>query len=122
MKVNLTTTLKNKNENNIITNKVIGEIKKDKILFEIDKDKYILKKESPKKVILNRNNDIIESTMYFEKNKNTNATYTMKKEEYNIEIEIKTIYLNITENKIDIHYQVIDSKDIYEYCIEMSEI
>ena len=39
-----------------------------------------------------------------------------------IEIDIKTTKLNISEDKIIIHYTVLDSNEDYEYEIEMSEI
>ena len=39
----------------------------------------------------------------------------------NIEINIKTTELNITEESIFIRYNVIDSNEDYEYHIEMSE-
>ena len=46
----------------------------------------------------------------------------IKKEGYNIEIDIKTTLLNIEKDKIEIHYTIIDSNNNYEYIIEMSEV
>ena len=59
--------------------------------------------------------------MFFELNKTIPSIYTMKEEGYTLEINIKTTYLNITDNLIVIHYDVIDSNESYEYYIEMSE-
>ena len=59
--------------------------------------------------------------MYFKLNKTTSSDYTINNE-YNLDINIKTTLLEITEKQIKIHYTVIEAKTNYEYQIEMSEI
>ena len=122
MKLNLTSTLKELTENTITTEKVIAKKEKNKITYQTNNFNYILKIISPNKLVLNRKNNTLECTMYFELNKKKNAIYTFKEEEYTLEIEIKTTLINITDNCILIHYTVDDSNDSYEYNIEMSEI
>ncbi len=121
MKIKLINTLKNLEDNIIDTNTVIAEKEKNKITYQIDDFNFILKIISPSTLILNRCNQNLECTMYFELNKTTSSIYTFKEEGYNLEINIKTTYLNITSEKIEIHYNVIDSNTSYEYHIEMSE-
>lgn len=87
----------------------------------IDKEKYILSIINSKMIILNRNNDEIESTMYFEENKKISSLYTMKENNISIDIDILTNKLEIKKNFIKITYTVIDSNTVYEYNIEMSE-
>ena len=121
MKLRIQTTLKNINENTIEKEETIAIKQNKKLIFKIKEDKYILKIISPNNVILNRNNNDIECTMYFNLNKKTNSLYTIKKEDYNLEIEIQTNFIKISDNSIIIHYNVIDSNSSYEYHIEMSE-
>ena len=110
-----------------ITNKETIEISthaikdKNKYKYIIDNEKYILSIINNKKVILNRNNNEIESTMYFEENKQLPSLYTLKDNNITIDIDILTNNIEITNNKIKILYTIIDSNIVYEYNIEMSE-
>ncbi len=122
MKIHIKNTLNNITENNIKKDSIKGIKDKNTIRFIIDNEKYILKILSNKEIVLNRNSDITENTMYFKLNKKSTSIYTVKKEGYNLEIDIKTTYLNIKENIIEIHYTIIDSNSNYEYIIEMSEV
>ena len=121
MKLNLISTLKNLNTNQKDINNIIAKKEKNKITYKIDDLNHIIKITSPNKLVLNRSNDNLECTMFFELNKTIPSIYTMKEEGYTLEINIKTTYLNITDNLIVIHYDVIDSNESYEYYIEMSE-
>ena len=122
MNISLISTLKNLNTNETQINKTIAKKNKNKITYKIDDFNYTIKIVSPKILILNRDNKEFECTMCFEINKTNIITYTLKKEGYNLEIEIKTNFLKIEDKKIEIHYNVTDSNTNYEYYIEMSEI
>ena len=121
MKVNIKSNLKNITENtkDENTSKAIKE--KNKITYPIDDCKYIIKIISEKEVVMNRSNKDLDCTIYFELNKIKSSIYTLKKEGYTLEIDIKTTYLKINDDRIEIHYTVIDSNTNYEYLIEMSE-
>ena len=108
-------------DNNLFDDISIEEIDKDIDCFIIDKEKYILNIINSKKILLNRNNDEIESTMSFEENKKIPSLYTLKENNISIDIEILTNKLEIKENNIKITYTVIDSNTVYEYNIEMSD-
>ena len=119
MKIFLKSTIKNITDNTTEKDIVIAKKTKNRITYQIDNFKYTIVITS-KKIIMNRKNDDLECTMYFEEKKETCSSYSLK-EGYNIEINIKTNKLNITDKKIQITYTVIDTKTIYQYDIEMSE-
>ena len=121
MNIKITSILKNLKENSIIKEEAIAKKEKNKITYKTKEFNYILKKISPKQIILNRKSADINCTMYFNLNKTTSSDYTINNE-YNLEINIKTTLLEITENKIKIQYTVIEAETNYEYQIEMSEI
>ena len=121
MKIKLKSILKNTTDNEDEHHTTIAEKEKNKIKYQINNDNHILKIISPKKIILYRSNKELECTMYFELNKTKASIYTFKKEQYTLEIDLITTYIEITHNRINIHYNVIDSNTNYEYQIEMSE-
>lgn len=121
MKINIKSILKNITENKQDINDSKAIKAKNKITYQIDDFKYTIKIISKTEVIMNRINKDLECTMFFESNKIKSSIYTFKQEEYTLEIDIKTTYLKITDNTIEIHYTVIDSNTNYEYLIEMSE-
>ena len=121
MHINITSVLKNLTEKSIIKEETIAKKEKNKITYKTKEFNYTLKIVSPKQLILNRKNADINCTMYFNLNKTTSSDYTINNE-YNLEINIKTTLLEITENKIKIQYTVIEAETNYEYQIEMSEI
>lgn len=92
-----------------------------KILYYLDKEKYTLKIVSPTRLILNRNTYEIDSTLYFELNKEIPANYIIKENDLSLEINIRTNKIEINDKYIKILYTVIDSNNNYEYYIEMSE-
>lgn len=93
----------------------------NKISYFLNKEKYSLELITPKKLILKRTTDEIDSTIYFELNKVIPAKYTLKGNNLSIQIDIRTKKIEITDKYIKITYTVIDSDIIYEYYIEMSE-
>lgn len=93
----------------------------NQISYYLDKEKYILKIISSTKLILNRTNNEIDSTLYFELNKVLATTYTLKENNLSIDIDIRTNKIEINKQFIKISYTVIDSNNEYEYYIEMSE-
>lgn len=72
-------------------------------------------------MVIQRNNDLINSTLIFEKGKKSSSFYQIKKEDITLEINLKTKYLKISDNLIDIAYTIIDSNTDYQYKIEMSD-
>ena len=70
---------------------------------------------------LSRNNEKFSNEIIFELNKEYNTEYYIKDLKANLDFKVKTNKIMITDQKIEIKYQIIDSKDEYEYLIEMSD-
>ena len=73
------------------------------------------------KVTLLRENNEFSHGIIFEENNTNNSEYYLKESKYSIEFNIQTIKLIIEKNKIDITYKIIESENIYNYVLEMSE-
>lgn len=121
MKIKIKGTLKNLTENDQTEFSTFAIKDKNKYKFIINDEKYLLSIQNSKKIVLNRCNKEIESTMYFELNKKIPSLYTLKENNITLEIDVLTTNLEITEKNIKILYRIIDSNTDYEYNIEMSE-
>lgn len=121
MKIKIKGTLKNITDNEFNDFSTTAIKDKNKYKYIIDNEKYLLNIINSNKVVLNRNNKEIESTIYFEKNKKIPSLYTLKENNITLEIDVLTTNLEITEKNIKILYTIIDSNTSYEYNIEMSE-
>lgn len=121
MKLHIKGNLENKTTKENMLIDTIAIKTKDKLSYQQANDIYKLRIVSPKKLILNRQNASIDCTFYFEENKLIPSIYTIKEDNITLEINIKTNLIEINNNNIKIKYTVIDSKQEYEYNIEMSE-
>ena len=93
--------------------------KTNEISYIIDDTKYKLIVEKTK-ITLIRENKEFSHRMIFEHKKQIISEYYLKELHSSLEFNILTTSLLITENKINITYQVIESKSIYNYVLEMS--
>ena len=59
--------------------------------------------------------------MLFEKSKKHKTEYYLKNSNYSLEFTILTTKLIVEKNKIDITYKIIESENIYNYVLEMSD-
>ena len=59
--------------------------------------------------------------MIFQLNKKNNISYYIKDNNLYLDIAMKTLTINITNNIIEIEYIIIDSNNKYKYYIEMSD-
>ena len=73
------------------------------------------------KVTLLRENDEFSHGIIFEENNTNNSEYYLKESKYSIEFNIQTIKLIIEKNKIDITYKILESENIYNYVLEVSD-
>ena len=92
---------------------------KNKLSFMSDNIKYIIK-YSDSEIMLIRENDDFINTFIFNKN-NGSSSYTLKDNNYTIDMDIIVHYINITNNVIYVKYTISDTGFMYEYKIEMSE-
>ena len=120
IKINIKGYLKNITEN---TQELIDttSIKKDnKISYIIDNTKYILIIEQNKVTLLRESNEFSNGIVFIE-NSTTTSEYYLKESSYSLEFNIETTKLIIDKNKIDITYKIIESENLYNYVLEMSD-
>ena len=73
------------------------------------------------KVTLLRENNEFSHGIIFEENNTNNSEYYLKEYKYSTEFNIQTIKLIIEKNKIDISYKILESENIYNYVLEVSD-
>jgi len=99
---------------------IIG-IKKSNTISYINnniKHKLIIEE---KKLILQRENEEFSHEIIFVKNKIEKTEYYLKELHHSLEFNIETISINISDNKIDVTYKIIETENIYNYLIELSD-
>ena len=106
------------NEENIINTKGIKNSNEISYVNDNIKHKIILDNN---KVTLLRENDEFSHGIIFEENNINNSEYYLKESKYSIEFNIQTIKLIIEKNKLDITYKIIESENIYNYVLEVSD-
>ena len=112
--------LKNITENEIFDFDEKSIKNNNKITFSCDGVKTSIKINEDNVVLIREGNDFI-NTFVFDKN-NSCCNYFLKENNYDVDIEIKTINIEIMDNSICIKYLVIDSNCEYEYKLEMSDV
>ena len=112
--------LKNLTEN---TEEIINTkaLKNSNIISYItDNIKYKLIVDKNKVTLIRESNEYSHG-MIFEENIQHKTDYYIKATNYSLEFNIVTTKLIIDKNKIDITYKIIESENIYNYVLEMSE-
>lgn len=113
--------LKNLTDDTIETFNSICENKKEIYIFTVDQTTYTIKKNL-EEILFTRENFEMQHTMIFNSNKITKSEYYLKDLHTSLEFNIKTTHLSITDKKITINYQVLETNNEYKYIIEMSDI
>ena len=113
--------LENLSENTKDNIDVIGILNKQNIHYTFDNTDYkiIINKD---KVTLIRENNCFIHKFDFEFKKKTKAKYYIKEYNTDIDVLVMTNKLNITEEKIEILYKIIDSNEEYKYVLEMRKM
>ena len=120
IKIRINGYLKNINDNNKTIINTFG-IKQKKIISFINnniKHKIILADDL---ITLIRENEEFVNIIRFAKNKELLSEYTLKENNFTIDLSIKTLDVKISDNFILIKYVVIESDETYEYKIELSD-
>ena len=112
--------LKNLTENKTDLINTTAIKKLNKINYLIDNTKYQVIIDNEKITLLRENNEFSHG-MIFQKNITNKSEYYLKESGYSLEFNIKTTKLNINDNKIDITYEILESENIYNYVLEMSD-
>ena len=93
---------------------------KNKITFSSDNVKNIIKINDNDIMLVREGNDFI-NTFVFNKEKSS-CNYYLKDNNYDVDIDINTISMDVNDNSICIKYLIVDSNSEYEYKLEMSDI
>ena len=96
-----------------------GISNKNKINFISDNVKYNIKYSNSEVILIREGEDFV-NTFIFHNNKGT-STYTLKDNNYTIDMNIIVNKMVIEDTFIDIRYMIVDTDCEYEYTIEMSE-
>ena len=112
--------LRNITDNEIFEFEEKGIKNKDKITFNNNNIKYSIKCNNSE-IILIRDGDDFINTFVFNK-KNSNSNYFLKENGYDMDMEVITSNIEISDELIYIEYEIISTSCKYEFKIEMSEI
>lgn len=112
--------LKNITDNEIFEFEEKGIRNKNKITFNNNNIKYSIKCDN-NEIILIRDGDDFVNTFVFNK-KNSNSNYFLKENGYDMDMEVITSNMEISDESIYIEYEIISTSCKYEFKIEMSEI
>lgn len=112
--------LKNITDNEIFEFEEKGIKNKDRITFNNNNVKYSIKCNNSE-IILIRDGDDFINTFVFNK-KNSNSNYLLKENGYDMDMEVITSNMEISDELIYIEYEIISTSCKYEFKIEMSEI
>ena len=102
----------------LIDTKVIK--KSNTISYIIDNTKYTLMIDNHNITLVRENNEFSHA-MIFKNHTTTKSEYYLKESSYSLEFNIETINLIINDNKIDITYKILETENIYNYVLEMSD-
>lgn len=112
--------LKNITDNEIFEFEEKGIKNKDRITFNNNNVKYSIKCNNSEIILIRDGNDFI-NTFVFNK-KNSNSNYLLKENGYDMDMEVITSNMEISDELIYIEYEIISTSCKYEFKIEMSEI
>ena len=112
--------LKNITDNEIFEFEEKGIRNKNKITFNNNNIKYSIKCDN-NEIILIRDGDDFVNTFVFNK-KNSNSNYFLKENGYDMDMEVITSNMEISDELIYIEYEIISTSCKYEFKIEMREI
>ena len=112
--------LKNITENNNEIINTNGIKNSNKISYIIDNTKHKIIIDNNKITLLRENNEFSHG-MIFEENNTHPSEYYLKESNYSLEFNIETTKLILDNNKIDITYKILESENIYNYVLEVSD-
>lgn len=117
IKVKVKGYLKNITENKIINIDEKAIKNKEKIIYVCDGIKTILKKDSNDLILIREGNDFINTFLF--NNKNSKCNYLLKENGIDVDIDIKTSIVQISNDSVLVKYVVMDSNCEYEYKLEI---
>lgn len=90
---------------------------KNKISYVFNGIKTILRIDNNDLVLVREGNDFVNTFLF--SNKNSRCNYLLKENNLDVDIDIKTIMIDISDSSILVKYVVVDSECEYEYKLEI---
>lgn len=112
--------LKNITDNELFEFEEKGIKNKNKVTFSNDNIKNIIKISDNEVILIRDGRDFVNTFVF--KDKNSSCNYLLKENNYDVDIDINTIMMDVSDNGIYIKYTILDSGCEYEYKIEMSDV
>ena len=112
--------LRNITDNEIFEFEERGIKNKDKITFNNNDIKYSIKCNDNEIMMIRDGNDFVNTFIF--NNNNSKSNYLLKDNNYDIDIDVELNNMNICDNYLDIAYKIIDTDNLYEFRIEMSDM
>ena len=111
--------LRNITENEMIEFEEKAIRNKNKITYSSDNVKTTIKVSDSEVILIREGSDFVNTFVF---NNNSSCNYLLKNSNYDVDIDINTIAINVGNDSIYIKYLIIDSQCEYEYKVEMSDI
>ena len=112
--------LNNLTDNELFEFEEKGIKNKNKVTFSSDNIKNVIKINDNEVILVREGYDFINTFVF--KNNNSSCNYLLKENNYDVDININTIMIGVSDNTVYIKYTIHDSGGEYEYKLEMSDI
>ena len=112
--------LKNNTDNELLEFEEKGIKIKNKIIYYNNNVKNTIKFSDKEIILIREGNDFL-NTFVFNINKSY-SNYLLKENNYDIDLDVNTFIMNVSDNSIYVKYLIVETKCEYEFKIETSDI
>ncbi len=112
--------LKNNTDNELLEFEEKGIKIKNKIIYYNNNVKNTIKFSDKEIILIREGNDFL-NTFVFNINKSY-SNYLLKENNYDIDLDVNTSIMNVSDNSIYVKYLIVETKCEYEFKIETSDI
>ncbi|MGN1341861.1 MAG: hypothetical protein ACI4VL_01355 [Bacilli bacterium] len=112
--------LKNNTDNELLEFEEKGIKIKNKIIYYNNNVKNTIKFSDKEIILIREDNDFL-NTFVFNINKSY-SNYLLKENNYDIDLDVNTSIMNVSDNSIYVKYLIVETKCEYEFKIETSDI
>ena len=112
--------LKNNTDNELLEFEEKGIKIKNKIIYYNNNVKNTIKFSDKEIILIREGNDFL-NTFVFNINK-SHSNYLLKENNYDIDLDVNTSIMNVSDNSIYVKYLIVETKCEYEFKIETSDI
>ena len=112
--------LKHNTDNELLEFEEKGIKIKNKIIYYNNNVKNTIKFSDKEIILIREGNDFL-NTFVFNINKSY-SNYLLKENNYDIDLDVNTFIMNVSDNSIYVKYLIVETKCEYEFKIETSDI